>query len=175
MTEKLLNDFVRETPYLSLKVSINYTKALKESPGSPMIIRHAEGLNYTLKNLPIIIRPDELIFGTFDENVPVAIPRLETSGFRIMKELEILSNRAVNPINISEEDIKILREEIAPFYENFKIDTYAREIAPESVFDVSFSGCVYIATKIGVIAHAVINYPRLLSMGLKKYIELSNE
>ena len=175
MTEKLLNDLVRNTPHISLKVPINYTKALKESPGSPMIIRQAEGLKYTLENLPIIIRPDELIVGTFDENVPVAIPRFEGSGFRILKELEILPNRTVNPINITEEDIKILREEIAPFYENFKVDTYAREIAPESVFEVSFSGCAYIATEIGGIAHAVIDYPRLLSMGLKKYIELSNE
>ena len=175
MTEKLLNDLVRDTPHLSLKVPINYTKALKESPGSPMIIRQAEGLRFTLEKLPIIIRPDELIVGTFDENVPVAIPRFEGSGFRILKELEILPNRTVNPINITEEDIKILREEIAPFYENFKVDTYAREIAPESVFEVSFSGCAYIATEIGGIAHAVIDYPRLLSMGLKKYIELSNE
>ena len=175
MTEKLLNDLVRDTPHLSLKVPINYTKALKESPSSPMIIRQAEGLRFTLEKLPIIIRPDELIVGTFDENVPVAIPRFEGSGFRILKELEILPNRTVNPINITEEDIKILREEIAPFYENFKVDTYAREIAPESVFEVSFSGCAYIATEIGGIAHAVIDYPRLLSMGLKKYIELSNE
>jgi pyruvate formate-lyase/glycerol dehydratase family glycyl radical enzyme len=175
MTEKLLNDLVRDTPYISLRIPINYTKALKESPGSPMIIRQAEGLKYTLENLPIIIRPDELIVGTFDENIPVAVPRLEGSGFRIMKELEVLPNRAVNPININEGDIKILREEIGPFYENFKVDTYAREIAPESVFEVSFSGCAYIATEIGGIAHAVIDYPRLLSMGLKKYIELSNE
>ena len=175
MTEKLLSDLVRDTPYLSLKVPISYTKALKESPGKPMIIKQAEGLKYTLESLPILIRPDELIVGTFDENVPVAIPRLEASGFRIMKELELLPKRAVNPINVSNEDIKILRDQIAPFYENFKIDTYAREIAPEKVFEIQFSGCAYIATEIGGIAHAVIDYPRLISMGLKKYIELSNE
>lgn len=175
MIEKLLNDLVRNTPYISLKVPLSYTKALKESPGTPMIIRQAVGLKYTLETLPIIIRPDELIVGTFDENVPVAIPRLEASGFRIMKELEMLDTRAVNPIHITEEDIRLLREEIAPFYENFKIDTYAREIAPESVFETSFSGCAYIATEIGGIAHAVIDYPRLISMGLKKYIDMSNE
>ena len=175
MTEKLLNDLVRNTPYLSLKVPIYYTKALKESPGKPMIIRQAEGLKYTLENLPIIIRSDELIVGTFDENVPVAIPRFEASGFRIMRELEQLPNRPINPINVTSEDIRILRAEIAPFYENFKVDTYAREIAPESVFETNFSGCAYIATEIGGIAHAVIDYPRLLSKGLKYYIKLSNE
>ncbi len=174
MTEKMLENLVRDTPYLSLIVPISYTKALKEH-GKPMIIRQAEGLKYTLEALPILIRPDELIVGTFDEKIPVAIPRLEASGFRIMNELELLPKRAVNPINVSNEDVRILRDEIAPFYENFKVDTYAREIAPGKVFDTSFSGSAYIATEIGGIAHAVIDYPRLISMGLKKYIELSNE
>ena len=175
MTEKLLKELVRDTPYLSLKVPLCYTKVLRKTIEQPMIIRQAEGLKNTLENLPILIRPDEIIVGTFDENIPVAIPRLEASGFRIMKELETLPYRSVNPINVKDEDIKTLREEIAPFYENFKIDAFARKLAPKSVFETQFSGCAYIATEIGGIAHAVIDYPRLLSKGLKKYIKLSNE
>jgi len=172
---KPLNKAIRGIPHLSLKVPIYYTKALKENENKPMIIRQALGLKNTLENLPIIIRPDELIVGTFDFDIPVAIPRLEASGFRIMKELDNLSKRVVNPINITESDIKILREEIAPFYNNFKIDDYAREFAPDYVFEISFSGCAYVATEIGGIAHAVIDYPRLLSLGLRKYIEFSQE
>jgi pyruvate formate-lyase/glycerol dehydratase family glycyl radical enzyme len=175
MAVKLLSDLVRNTPHISLKVPLSYTKAIKETSGKPMIIRQAEGLRFTLESLPIIIRPDEIIVGTFDKNIPVAIPRLEASGFRIMKELDILPNRNINPININEQDKKLLREEIAPFYENFKIDKYARELAPEEVFETSFSGCAYVATEIGGIAHAVIDYPRLLSMGLRTYIKLSEK
>ncbi len=175
MTVKPLNKAIRGIPHLSLIVPINYMKALKETENKPMIIRQALGLKNTLENLPIIIRPDELIVGTFDVDIPVAIPRLEASGFRIMKELDILSKRALNPINITESDIKILREEIAPFYNDFKIDDYAREFAPDYVFETSFSGCAYVATEIGGIAHAVIDYPRLLSLGLRKYIEFSQE
>ena len=172
---KLLNDLIRETPHLSLKVPIYYTKALKETQGKPMIIRQAEGLKLTLEHLPILIRPDEMIVGTFDEDIPVAIPRLEASGFRILRELENLPNRPVNPINLKQEEINILRNDIAPFYETFKIDTYAREIAPDNVFETSLSGCAYIATEIGGIAHVVVDYPRLLKMGLRNYIELSNK
>ena len=175
MEIKPLNEAIRGIPHLSLKVPINYTKALKETENNHMIIRQALGFKKTLENLPIIIRPDELIVGTFDVNIPVAIPRLEASGFRIMKELDILSKRVVNPINVTESDIKILREVIAPFYNNFKIDDYAREFAPDYVFETSYSGCGYIATEIGGIAHAVIDYPRLLSLGLRKYIELAKE
>lgn len=175
MTIKPLNKAIHGIPHLSLKVPIYYTEALKGTENKPMIIRQAEGLKNTLENLPIIIRPDENIVGTFDEEIPVAIPRLEASGFRIMKELEILSKRTVNPIKVKDSDIKILREIIAPFYDNLKIDNYARELAPDYVFETSFSGCAYVATEIGGIAHAVIDYPRLLSLGLKKYIEFSQD
>jgi len=175
LVRKSLEELVREIPHLSLIVPSSYTKILKETAGKPMIIRQALGLKHTLENLPIIIRPDELIVGTFDKDIPVAIPRMEGSGFRIMKELNGLSNRDLNPIKVNEEDIKKLKETIAPFYENFKIDTYAREIADESVFETSFSGCAYVATEIGGIAHVVVDYPRLISMGLNAYIDLSRE
>lgn len=175
MEVKSLNELVRGTPHLSLKVPLSYTLVLKETIGKPMIIRQALGLKHTLETLPIIIRPDELIVGTFDNNIPVAIPRMEGSGFRIMKELENLPHRIVNPINVKKKDIKILRGEIAPFYDNFKIDTYARKIAPKSVFETSFSGCAFVATEIGGIAHVVADYPRLISLGLKKYINLAQE
>ena len=166
---------IRGIPHLSLKVPYNYTKALKDSETKPMIVRQALGLKKTLENLPILIRPDELIVGTFDIDIPVAIPRFEASGFRILKELEILPKRTINPINVKASDIKLLQEEITPFYDNFKVDKYARNLAPDYVFDTSFRGCAYVATEIGGIAHAVIDYPRLLSLGLRKYIELSEE
>ena len=169
----MLEELIREIPHLSLIVPLSYTKVLKETFGKPMIIRQALGLKHTLENLPIIIRPDELIVGTFDKNVPVAIPRMEGSGFRILKELNGLPNREVNPIKVKEEDKKKLSESIAPFYEDIKIDSYARKIADESVFETSFSGCAYVATEIGGIAHVVVDYPRLISTGLKKYIEIS--
>lgn len=175
LTIKPLNKAVRGIPHLSLKVPIHYTEVLKATANKPMIIRQAEGLKRTLKNLPIIIRPDELIVGTFDIDIPVAIPRLEASGFRILKELDILSKRAVNPIDVKEKDIKLLKQELAPFYKNFQVDSYAREIAPESVFETNLSGCAYVATEIGGIAHVVVDYSRLLSMGLKEYIKLSQD
>lgn len=175
MSEKLLHELVRETPHLSIIVPMCYTEVLQKTSGEPMIIRQAEALKYTLESLPIIIRPDELIVGTFDENIPVAIPRPEATGLRIMREIDNLSERPVNPIRVKEKDIKIMKEEIAPFYENFRVQTYANEIAPSHVFDILYRGLAYVSTEAGGIAHAVIDYQRLLKTGLKKYLELSEE
>jgi formate C-acetyltransferase len=175
MNNKKLSEAVLNTPKISLTVPINYTKAMQEAPGKPLIINQARGLKYTLEDLPIIIREDELIVGTFDEDLPVAIPRLEATGLRILKELDLLPVRQVNPIRVTEEEKKILRDELAPYWDNYKIETYAKEIAPKKVFEGFFSGGAYVPTETGGIAHAVLSYPRLLSRGLLSYIEASNQ
>ena len=131
---KSLDELVRDVPHISIKVPVSYTKALRDDNEKPIIIKQAEGLKNTLENLPILIRPDEIIVGTFDEEIPVAIPRLEASGYRIMNELETLHKRKVNPIKVKENDIKILREKIAPFYENLNIRDFAQQSAPEYFF-----------------------------------------
>ena len=149
-------------------------KALKGFPGKPEVIKQAKGLRYTLESLPIIIRPDELIVGTFNDKIPVAIPRPEATGLRIMRELDTLSTREVNPIEVSDSDIKIMKEKIAPFYENYRVQAYVDELAPKGVFDVLFRGIAYVSTEAGGIAHAVIDYERLLDRGLNYYLELAN-
>lgn len=175
MTGKLLKELIHHTPVLSLTVPLCYTRALKESTGKPMIIRQAEAFKRTLENLPIVIRPDELILGTFDEDIPVAIPRPEGSGLRIIPELEDLSRRSANPIRTRSKDIKVIREVILPFWEKSTIETYAKEIAPKNVFEVFYSGGAFVPTEVGGIAHTVIDYPRLLFTGLKRYYEMSKE
>lgn len=175
MVDNLLSEMVRDTPHLSLKVPISYMKTLKEIPGKPNLIKQAVGLKNALISLPILIRPDELIVGTFDEKIPVAIPRFEATGLRIMRELENLATREVNPIEVSEEDKKLIKDEIAPFFENYRIQSYADEIASKEVFDVLYRGIAYVSTEGGGIAHAVIDYERLLEKGLKFYLDLSSK
>jgi hypothetical protein len=112
LTINLLNELVQKDPSLSLIVPLSYMKALEEIPGKPMLIKQANGLRYALESLPIVIRPDEIIVGTFDEKIPVAICRPEATGLRIMKELDSLSKREVNPIRVKDEDITLMRDSI---------------------------------------------------------------
>ena len=175
MITNQLNSLVRKNPSLSLTVPLSYMRALKDYPGKPGMIKQAMGLKYTLENLPIIIRPDELVIGTFNDKIPVAIPRPEATGLRIMRELDFLSSREVNPIEVSNEDIKLMKENIAPFYEHYRVQSYVDELAPKKVFDVLYRGIAYVSTEGGGIAHAVIDYERLLEKGLKYYLDLANE
>ena len=175
MTKRLLNEMVRGKPHLFLNVALSYMKPLKETPGKPLLINQAIGFKNTLDSLPIIIRSDEVIVGTFDEKIPVAIPRPEATGLRIMRELETLSAREVNPIEVSDKNKLIMNNEISPFYEHNRIQTFADTLAPKGVFDILYRGVAYVSTEGGGIAHAVIDYERLLDKGLKYYLDLSKD
>jgi|Deesub1362A_J573_1020465.scaffolds.fasta_scaffold00008_142 formate C-acetyltransferase len=174
-THPPLDEAVRRQPRFSIAIPYYYTKAFRENPGKPNIIRMAEGLRLVLENLPIVIRPDELIVGTFDEDIPIAVPRPEATGLNIMGELRNLGERHVNPIRVSEDDIRVFEEEIYPYWREYNFNTYAREVVPEEYVDVALWAELYIPTEVGGIAHAILDYPALLSRGLKYYLEKARE
>lgn len=170
--EEPLKKLVREIPSLSLIIPRCYTEVLKKTKGKPMIIRRAMGLKKTLESLPIIIRPDELIVGTFDEKIPIAVPRPQGIGLRITNELRRLSKRSLIPVKVKKEDIEKWKKEIKPFWKGFTIGDYASEIAPKEFFDIFYSGSTFIPCEGGAgVSHVVPGYSKLLSKGLAEYIK----
>jgi len=174
--EEPLKKLVREIPSLSLIIPSCYTEVLKKTKGKPMIIRRAMGLKKTLKNLPIIIRPDELIVGTFDKKIPIAVPRPQGIGLRITNELKKISKRSLIPVKVKKEDIEKWKKEIKPFWKEFTIGDYASEIAPKEFLEIFYSGSTFIPCEGGAgVSHVVPGYSRLLSKGLAEYINEAEE
>jgi formate C-acetyltransferase len=170
-----IKNYLEKVPHLSVKEALCYTKSMQQSEGKPLIIRKAEALKNILDQMPILVRYDELIVGTFDEEIPVAILKPEGKGLRIVDELETLSTRKLNPLRVKEEDIGIMMDIIAPYWSQKTVDAYARQVVPEKIFDLFLKGDAYLLTELGGLSHAVIDYPRVLSMGLKKYIQRAEE
>jgi len=90
-------------------------RVMKETEGEPMVTRKAKLFAAIVRELPIDIYPDELIVGWYDpmpNNCPLPVkcaPTLEDN-------LDILSKRDHNPIFITEEQKRELREEIIPYW-----------------------------------------------------------
>jgi len=167
---ELISEMVRKKPKLNVRIPYIYTKALERNTGKPEILSHAEAFREVMESLPIVIRRDELIVGTFDCHVPVVIPRMEGSGLRIKWEIERLDKRETNPIQVEEEDLKLYYE-ILPFWEKYNVMKYSTEMCGEEPFQLMFTGGLYVLTEIGGVAHAIMDYPRMLEKGLKYYID----
>jgi len=150
---------------------------MKQTENEPMILRHARALAHVLDNIPVKILAGELVVGAIVEKAPGATIYPEGVGLRVIPELENLRSRHPRCYNITDEEIRILKEEIDPYWINRSMSAYVEHITPEKVLDRLYGGAAssFILTEIAGIGHVSINYPKLLALGFKKIGEMAEE
>ena len=148
---------------------------MKQTETEPMIIRQAKALAYVLENIPVKIFPGELVVGALVSKPPGAIVYPEGVGLRVVPELEEVRTRDNNPLDISDEEIEILKEEIDPYWLSRSIGAYAEQITPKKTTDALYGGAYFILTELAGISHVSINYPHLLSLGFEKTKKMAQE
>ncbi|MHA1457785.1 MAG: pyruvate formate lyase family protein [Promethearchaeota archaeon] len=94
------------------------TESLQNTKGEPSSLRFAKAMNYFLKNMSIKIWDDEFLVGTRTTKL-VGTPlypevRIDT----IELDLELYDTREVQSFVFSEDNKKLLRDEIIPYWKN---------------------------------------------------------
>jgi len=173
--ELLRERMLKSKPSVCIERAKYYTESMKQTEGEPMIIRQAKALAHVLENISVNIFPGELIVGTMVSKPPGAIVYPEGVGLRIIPELEEIRTRETNPFEISDEDIRILKEEIDPYWSDKSLGAFAEQITPKKIMDILYGGAHFILTEIAGISHVSINYPYLLSVGFEKIKEMAEE
>ncbi len=169
--EKLVKN-VTKPARLSIERAKLYTDSMKQTEGEAMIIRHAKALKNVLENIPIQILDGELIAGTMLPNPPGAIVFPEGVGLRLINELDSLPTRETNRLLVDEEDARILKEEIAPYWQKRTIEAFAYPLMPD-VMSILYTGSVFVLTELAGISHVAINYPYLMRRGFRWFLEES--
>ncbi len=143
------------------------TKIMKETEGSPPLMRQAKAVAATVRGVPTNIYPDELFVGWF-----CSVPRGSEFNCGIEfnlefeNELDTLSTRKFTPFLINDEDKKELREEIIPYW---KAQSYSPLIPPE----LEKMG-IGVSRGWSVLIHYIVDYEKVLKKGLlgvKKDVE----
>jgi len=143
----------------------------------PLILQRAGAFRAILSRIPIDIYDDELIVGTIasgQRSFPV-IP--ETLGDLISSELDGYPTRPTDPLEISETDIKELKEKILPFWRGRSpLERFASLLSPEEKTFLFFdSESVYKGagimsanpTMFGNGGHTTPDFPKLLKKGFQ--------
>jgi formate C-acetyltransferase len=173
--ERLRTRLLNRKPKVFVDRARFYTDAMKATEGEPMVIRQAKALKHVLENIPVVIFPDELIVGAMVKDPPSAILYPEGVGLRILPELEGIGKRKDNPLEISDEDVELIRNEIAPYWENRNLGAFAEKITPKFCLELLYKGAFYVATEIAGISHFSADYPFLLEVGLEKIKEFAEK
>lgn len=125
---QLLKDvYLKQVPSISIEKAIAITKITKENPGMPKALIRSKCFKHCCKTAPIVIQDNELIVGA-----PCGSPRTgafspDISWRWLRDELETIGTRSQDPFYISEEDKKVLKRDIFPYWEGKSIDEFCED------------------------------------------------
>ena len=158
------------------------TQAYRESEGEPMVTVRGKAMYKLCTELPIAIAPHELVVGS-----PTVQPRAaqlfpEVQAGWLDAELDQVDTREWDPLHLSEEDKRELREGILPFWKGKTIservyhgcptDTASLIYMDPSAWPTRSTGIIdnYSLIQKGI-GTVVINYRKVLTLGVRGILE----
>ena len=121
---KLKENFLKHVPSITTHRARAITKIAAEHPGMPKILLRGKCFRYCCETAPLVIQDHELIVGA-PNGAPRAGAFSPDIAWRWMKdEIDTIGTRPQDPFYISDEDKKIMLEELFPFWESKSVDEY---------------------------------------------------
>lgn len=114
--DQLLADYHNAAPRICIARARAVTRAYRETPGAPAIIKKAKAFEYTCEQIPVAIYPGELVVGASGTHRRSAGVSPEISWQWIKKEIDTIGARAQDPYGIDPGDRRELMEEILPWW-----------------------------------------------------------
>lgn len=168
---KLVEHLYEKMPEIEADRAVLITESYRASEGKPIITRRAEAFEHIAKNLPITIRPLELIVGSNTIHPRSCQVFPEYSFEWLEAEFDTVATRSADPFYISEETKATLHE----VYKYWKGKTTS-ELALEYMSDGAklamehniFTPGNYFYNGVG---HVTVDYSEVLAIGFEGIIK----
>ena len=107
---RLVEDLYAKMPEIESARAVLYTESFRQTENQPMVLRKAKAFAHVLDQIPIIIRPNELIVGS-STLAPRGCQTFPEFSFEwLEQEFDTVANREADPFFIAEETKKQLHE-----------------------------------------------------------------
>jgi formate C-acetyltransferase len=137
--EKLREEFLASKPHLDVERAHFYTQSYRANEDKPVVLKTALGLEKVLKEISIEIHPHELIVGDICK-VPRSVNIFpEVCGGWLEQELESISSRDWDPLIVTEEDKRILKEDVFPYWRNRSVDERIFALLPQDTKELCYA------------------------------------
>ncbi|HWQ73617.1 MAG TPA: pyruvate formate lyase family protein [Desulfitobacteriaceae bacterium] len=129
-----LREEIRTTlPVLKIKERAKpVMESLKETEGEDQQIRMAKSLAKVLREIPVVIRDNELIVGSLTKEVRGALWFPEIVDW-LADEIDTISTREWNPFILSDEDKQYYLEEVHPYFKDRSSLSRIYKTLPEDI------------------------------------------
>ena len=168
---RLIEHIYKELPHVEHDRGVLITESYKQTEGEPIITRRAKAFEHILKNIPIVIRPEELIVGSSTVHPRSCQVFPEFSFEWLEAEFDTMETREADPFYISEESKKALHEAYKYWKGKTSSELATSYMAPQTLLAMQhnfFTPGNYFYNGIG---HVCVDYVKVLKIGYKGIIE----
>lgn len=164
---RLVEHLFEKMPQIEADRAVLLTESYKNSEGKPVITRRAEAFEHILKNIPITIRPEELVVGSATKQPRSCQVFPEFSFEWLESEFETVETRTADPFYISEETKRTLKE-VYKYWKGRTTSELALEYMSEGTKTAMahniFTPGNYFYNGVG---HVTVNYAEVLEIGFE--------
>ena len=139
---KLKSQFFSHRPSVCIEGALSKTEVFKATESEPMIIRRAKAFKRHCETKTITIQPHELIVGNAGAVARSIHVNPELSNNWFYDELDTMSTRPQDPYQITEEQKRLYREVVYPYWKGKTLRDYWNARAPEDVRELVAVGGV---------------------------------
>ena len=168
---KLVEALYAHMPVIESARAKLITESYKATEGQPTITRRAEAFAHILRNIPIIIRDNELIVGS-STIAPRGCQTFPEFSYQWLEdELDTVETRSADPFEIAEETKAELREADKYWKGKTTSELATSYMAPEAIRAIEhniFTPGNYFYNGVG---HVTVKYEEVLAIGYKGIID----
>ncbi|SMC63918.1 formate C-acetyltransferase [Desulfocicer vacuolatum DSM 3385] len=164
---KLRDRVINATPTMDIENALILTKSFKKTEALPREMRKAQAFKDVCAEKTVTIWDNELIVGCSGKMARGGVLCADVCWSVLDKELDTISNRPYDPFYISEEDKKLFREEIKPYWLGRSNFEKWEAQAPQDIVDLKENAVIYIDRKaVRGPGELTPDYEELLSEGM---------
>lgn len=168
---RLKNMILTAKPYVESERAVLATEAYKETEGLPPIMRRAKVVEKIFNNLPVTIRPDELIVGAVTKNPRSTEICPEFSYDWVEKEFETMGSRVADPFIIPKETAKELHDAFT-YWPGKTTSALAASYMSDATKESMASGVFTVGNYFyGGVGHVSVDYGKILKIGFRGIID----
>ncbi|SHN48985.1 (2S)-3-sulfopropanediol dehydratase [Desulfovibrio litoralis] len=135
---KILDRILFQIPIIDVERARYFTESMKQTEGQLLTLRWAKALKHIAEKMTVYITPDQLIAGRAGQFGRYGILYPEIDGDFYAVVMKDLPNREKSPFKISDTDINIILDEIAPYWEGKTYHEHLNNAMPEDLRGVTY-------------------------------------
>ena len=174
--QRLIDHLYAKMPEIEADRAELITESYKMTEGLPIVKRRSAAFRHIMENIPIVIRPEELIVGS-NSIAPRGCQTFPEYSFEwLEKEYDTVETREADPFYISPSTVERLKK-VYPYWKGKTVSDLAAQSMDPEVLDVFLNHGIFTVGNYfyNGIGHINVDYAKVINKGLEGVIEETQE